>query len=254
MKELAFIDLETDGLLDKCTKVHCAVMFTPVTGSWIIYADVPEEYSLHLPKNTLRVDTMYGWIDTLDYHTPVAHNGIQFDYKVLNKLFDWEYDLNKVVDTHILSRLYNPDRDGHSLAWWGNRLNFPKGLHSDWTKFSQEMLDYCVQDVSILKRVYDVLAEEANGWDWAESIKLENHVWNVMADQEQHGVLFDRNTAEALLATIEAEINTIEQKVLSEVPKKVVQVGATVSKPFKKDGSLTETVKKFLGDNYGTFG
>ena len=51
----------------------------------------------------------------------IAHNGITFDIPLLRKL--WNSDIQNVEDTLIMSRLYNPEREGgHSLEAWGNKL------------------------------------------------------------------------------------------------------------------------------------
>ena len=44
----------------------------------------------------------------------------------------------------------------HSLEAWGYRLNEAKGdfgKTSDWSEWSQEMQDYCVQDVTVTKKL-----------------------------------------------------------------------------------------------------
>lgn len=57
----------------------------------------------------------------------VAHNGIAFDFYLLNRLWNCQIKLKTVADTLILSRLLNPSRDGgHSLAAWGETLGYPK--------------------------------------------------------------------------------------------------------------------------------
>ena len=52
-------------------------------------------------------------------NTLVAHNGIGFDFPVLNKLWNMKIKLNQVMDTLVLSRLLNPQRGKHSLSVWG---------------------------------------------------------------------------------------------------------------------------------------
>ena len=51
----------------------------------------------------------------LEKDTFIAHNGIDFDFPVLEKL--WHLEIKSKVDTLVLSRLFNPDRSGgHSLG------------------------------------------------------------------------------------------------------------------------------------------
>lgn len=57
----------------------------------------------------------------------VAHNGISFDFPVLNRLWGTKITLKKVYDTLIVSRLLDPSRiEGHSLESWGKTLGMEK--------------------------------------------------------------------------------------------------------------------------------
>lgn len=61
------------------------------------------------------------------YSTVVGHNIIGFDSPVMNDLLG--ITLPNVVDTLVLSRLYNPQMEGgHSLRAWGERLGFRKEI------------------------------------------------------------------------------------------------------------------------------
>ena len=229
----SFIDIETDNLLRECTVVHCAVAFMEDSQQFNIY-----------PSDTY--PTMELWLESLSGYTLVAHNGINFDFPALKKLHNFTYDIDEVVDTLILSRVYFPDREGHSLEWWGSHLNFPKGNHSDWSKFSQEMLTYCKRDVEVLRRVFYTLEEEGKGWDWKEPVRLSKRFADIITRQELHGVLFNTVKAEELVGKLEQEVAEIEGKILASIPSKVVQSGATVNKPFLKTGGYTKQVESWI--------
>jgi hypothetical protein len=88
-----------------------------------------------------------------------------------------------VVDTLLLSRLYHPDMinldkkrtwDGmplklygkHSLESYGYRLDERKGDYgftSDWADWSQEMEDYCIQDVHVTTKLWKHFQPYLNG-------------------------------------------------------------------------------------------
>jgi DNA polymerase I len=100
----------------------------------------------------------------------IAHNQVWFDLEVLKKLFGLEYK-GTVIDTLILSRLANPDRQRpfdyqgkagpHSLEVWAHRLGMPEKIqHEDWSKFSPEMLERCKRDVATNVAVYKALYRE----------------------------------------------------------------------------------------------
>ena len=50
----------------------------------------------------------------------------------------------------------------HSLKAWGHRLGEFKGeLETDWKEWSQEMSDYCKQDVIVTRTLLDRIATKA---------------------------------------------------------------------------------------------
>ena len=92
----------------------------------------------------------------------IGHNIIDYDLRLIKKLYPDFSPKAKIFDTMILSQLLDPDRKGgHSLAQYGEEQGIPKPVHEDWSKFSPEMLHRCTQDVQINHKVYDYLIKEA---------------------------------------------------------------------------------------------
>ena len=137
-------DIETDGLLDTVSKVHCIVLHNP---------EEPQVYHRHYGSGIQMALWELEQADTI-----VAHNQISYDLPVLEKLYPsfQRPPLNRIIDTLVLSRLYNPDLKGHSLEAWAKRL-IKKGLKvpekhfiADWS--NQSLEDYlvrCETDVMI---------------------------------------------------------------------------------------------------------
>ena len=125
----------------------------------------------------------------------IGHNIIEYDIPVLRKLWGVDIKDEHIIDTLILSRLYSPKlEDGHSLEAWGNRLKFPKGAFSDFSKFSPEMLEYCIRDVKLTKLLYKHLWEKVG--EWTDAIRIEHEVAAALRDAQSYGFYF--NVAEAL--------------------------------------------------------
>lgn len=243
--DVAFCDIEADNLLYSATTIWCIV--SKVGGHYHIYLKHQIEGVSNKHTYYYNIDEYIEQVLSKVGHL-VFHNGISYDLPLLAKLHNFQYNITPdvVTDTHILSRLYNPDREGHSLEWWGEKLRFKKGSHSDWSCLSLEMLTYCIQDVDVLERVYSALQAEGEGWDWFQSIQLEYEIWHVQQKQEQHGVLFDAAKAEQLLDVISAEISEIETTVIEEIPMSYKDEGE-IKKVFNKDGSYTVSVKNWIG-------
>ena len=118
----------------------------------------------------------------------VAHNGIAFDFPVLNRVWGLKIKLHQVLDTLVLSRLLNPMRTKHSLASWGEDLKFPKTEFNQFDQYSEEMRKYCINDVKVLEKVYNQLLKEkeSHGFD-EESIRIEHEVCSIVSKQVSRG-------------------------------------------------------------------
>lgn len=188
-----------------------------------------------------------------DEDTIYAHNGIGFDYPVLADLWGCPTRGLSVPggpalrDTLVLSRLANPSRDnGHSLDAWGQYLGFPKGSHSDWSQFSEDMLAYCRQDVEVTKRVLEVLKHELKDFT-GECITLEHEVAHIIKQQERNGWLLDQKHCHLLLAELKERMYELEDEVHQRFKPRYTFVKEVVPK-YNKDGSLSVVGLKYLGD------
>jgi DNA polymerase-1 len=211
-------DIETDGL--NPTVIHVMVAKElGVKGNYIIRG--PKAFAKFAPK-------VSKWI---------AHNGTGFDCKVVENLWGYKIPLSKQVDTLVLSRLFNPMRKGgHSLKSWGIRLDEYKGEFNDWSQYSEEMKDYCKQDVKVTELVYQELLKEGSKFSQA-SIDLEHQVHAIMCEQEANGFLLDTDLAQEIYTTCLAETNRIERDIKEFMVPIAVPV-KEVSLKYKKDGSI----------------
>jgi len=137
----------------------------------------------------------------------VGHNAISFDAPTLNRLWGSRLSLDRVIDTLVLSYLYDPRMPGgHSLEKWGERMKFPKGDFNDWTQYSEKMLEYCKQDVELTQRVFVALTERMAKKGFSEkSAKIEHDIRVVVDKQERNGFYFDIAGAEVLRERVLAE-------------------------------------------------
>mgnify|MGYP003121515221 FL=1 len=211
-------DIETDGL--DPTVIHVLVAKElGVKGNYIIRG--PKAFAKFAPK-------VSKWI---------AHNGVGFDNKVVEKLWGYKIPLSKTVDTLVLSRLFDPTRKGgHSLESWGKRLDEYKGEFNDWSQYSEEMKEYCKQDVKVTELVYQELLKEGAKFSQS-SINLEHQIHAIMCEQEVNGFELDTDLAEEIYTTCLAETNRIETDIKEFMVPIAVPVKEVVLK-HKKDGSI----------------
>ena len=110
-------------------------------------------------------------------------NPLMMNLPIIKKFFPWFNPRGDVLDTLLLSRLYHPnllDIDKtrawkhmplqlygrHSLESYGYRLNEYKGSFgqtTDWSEWSQEMQDYCEQDVVVTTKLCKHFHKYLNG-------------------------------------------------------------------------------------------
>lgn len=227
---MIYLDIETDGL-------------TP-TKIWIAVTRENGKAEVHYNADSLS-EALQG-SDKI-----VGQNLIGFDILVLKRLWDVYIEPERVLDTLVLSRLANPQRDkGHSLRSWGERLGFPKGDYNDWTRCSEEMVKYCIQDTAVTEKAYEAILEELTGFS-QESIDLEHGVYTIVHQQIENGWLLDQEKAYLLLAELKEKQFEVEdkvQKTFLPLPTFIKEVQPKT----KKDGTLSTVGLKFLGDSWGT--
>ena len=132
----------------------------------------------------------------------VGHNIIGFDGPVLSRVWGVKIPLSKVRDTLVMSRLWNPQLEGgHSLRAWGERLGDFKDDFTDFDGgYTDEMADYCMQDVNVTVKLYGKLSRELK--DYGHSVDLEHQVAHIMKKQEDNGFKLNEKEAISLLATL----------------------------------------------------
>ena len=165
-------DLETDGLLDDVTKIHCLVIYDSETDATVIYNNQGDKEPI--VRGVQRLE---------DADVLVGHNIIGYDLPVIQKVYLWFNPQALVLDTLLLSRLYHTDMmeidkkrnldnmplqlyGRHSLESYGHRLGEYKGefgKSTDWQEWSPEMETYCAQDVLVTTKLCDHFQKYLSG-------------------------------------------------------------------------------------------
>jgi len=198
-------DIETNGL-QNCNTIWCIVAYDVDTE--ILYSfghkEIDEGLELLSKANKL-----------------IGHNIIGFDIPVIRRLTGLSLYNKKIVDTLVLSRLFNPTREGgHGLESWGYKLSYNKIDFHEYDRFSREMLEYCERDVQLNARVYMELRKEAVGFS-ADSIRLEHECYKLLEQQRVNGFLFDREHAYSLLTQLRNRLNAVVGEVHEHFKPKV---------------------------------
>lgn len=200
------LDIETDAI--DATKIHCIVAYD--IDKNIPYTFVEEECYVKFPNFARSVSKF------------IMHNGISFDAPVLNKLTGTDIQSDRILDTMILSQLYNPIIEkGHSLKSWGERLGIPKGEVDSFDHFSEEMLDYCKQDVNVTYSLYKYFKKQQNVFS-SRSIALEHKIKSIIQQQEDNGFYLDLPKATTFISCVQDKMDNIEGELQQIFPPHVV--------------------------------
>lgn len=217
--KVAVVDIETDSL--QPTKIHCIVAKVLKTSERHVW-DNTDPSNLHQFKS---------WSSTVDKF--IMHNGVSFDAPTLNKLLNTNIELDQIIDTLILSQLFNPMREnGHSLSAWGDKLAFPKMEFEDYSIYTEEMLEYCKNDVELTELVYNKLSQEGSKFS-KYSIDMEHKVRAIIDQQENNGFALDIKKTISLLSRLTDEASDLERWAkVSFQPTPVVMKTKTKYIPF----------------------
>ena len=239
-------DIETDGLYDEATKIHCIS---------IKVDDAPTEVYAALPLDGVAGTIEQGLALLSKADLLVGHNIINFDIPVILKLYpQWTYNGRR--DTLILSRLVYPNisltdanrktippklKGSHSLKAWGYRLRKYKGeIESQWHTLTTEMIEYCRQDTEVTHALYEKLLKANTP---AEAIWLEQEFAKIMHRQERYGVWFDLAKAKQLHVDLLVEVEEAEQELFKVfTPLKQWTRKEYPLKPYKQDGSKSQVL------------
>ena len=219
-------DIETNGLPRQgLDHIHC-----------IVIKDLDTEQTYRFNDTGISDSVTNGITLLQEADILIGHNIVGFDLPVIEGIYPFFKTNATLFDTLILSRMFFPDilsRDfrkkpigmpsklygRHSLESWGYRLGDYKGEFSkstDWASWSQEMEDYCEQDVHVSMKLFELFASKLNKYE--NSIRLEHDLAIIMAKQEVSGWPFDVTAAQKLEATLRTEMDRLADQMREAFP------------------------------------
>lgn len=199
-----------------------------------------------------------------------GHNCINFDLLVYKVYFGLEFDITEEGDTWagkpvyhndtlVKSKTQNPDRFEHNLDYLSKlaggakkvdfRPNVPKELRFEY--FGADMLYYNLFDLLSTKDVDKYLDAEAGKHKWGDPIQLEKCVMHLITQQAHRGFAFNVELAEKCVKELDEFMAERKARVEPMLPPK--KATKTIMKDFtppkaqfKKDGSLSANMEKFI--------
>tara|TARA_R110000803_G_scaffold52425_1_gene107943 strand:+ start:2315 stop:4228 length:1914 start_codon:yes stop_codon:yes gene_type:complete len=229
-------DVESNGLLDKATKIHCL--------SYAIY----DGTQLLAKGSHIESKDIADFI--LKQTVLVGHKIIEYDVPLLEKLLEIKITA-KLIDTLGISFYHYPVKGFvHGLKAWGERMGFGKPVVEDWEDQPIEVyLNRCESDVEINTRVFhfqmDYCMKIYDG-DFDKVMRLFGYLGyklDCLREQEDEKIKLDMRLAEKSKLDLEFIIDEKITNLAKHMPKIVDKVQPKVM--FKQGGELSTHGKKW---------
>lgn len=269
------IDIEANGFVFGSTEIWTVS---------VVDLDTEDTLRINPFRDKKAKDKLEKWVSKYECPNIVFHNGLGYDIFVMMFLMGIEYGVGpdtfmgykvNFVDTFYLSMFLNPDREKHSLEHLGEVVgmskidfrqklieagaldpNSPEG--SEFNNHHPLMDTYCDRDALVAKLVFIFFISEwislYKTWDskvWPSFFKAGQKSFYLMSCQELSGWKFDLEKGMFLKSRIESMQEEIRAEVEPQLPPRSLKKSEESyytfpAKPFKKDGTLSSTMEKWL--------
>jgi DNA polymerase I len=223
-KKFFVFDLETNGLYDEVTTIHCLVLHDLNRDQTFTYG--PDSIAAGL-EHLATADVLIG------------QNILFYDIPVIRKLYPfYTFAAARIIDTLITTRLiwpkeklYDMDteqytqvppklRGSASLKAWGYRLSDYKIDFKDFKEYSEEMLAYCIQDVNVTTQLFRHTQKQTCS---EAALKLEHDFALAIEKQIRSGFPFDVDACLDLVDDLRTKQATLEADLKELFPPKKIE-------------------------------
>jgi DNA polymerase I len=223
-KKWYVFDLETNGLYDEVTTIHCLVLHDLNRDQTFTYG--PDSIAAGL-EHLATADVLIG------------QNILFYDIPVIRKLYPfYTFAAARIIDTLITTRLiwpkeklYDMDteqytqvppklRGSASLKAWGYRLSDYKINFKDFKEYNEEMLAYCIQDVNVTTQLFRHTQKQTCS---EAALKLEHDFALAIEKQIRSGFPFDVDACLDLVDDLRTKQATLEAHLKELFPPKKIE-------------------------------
>ena len=224
IKKWYVFDLETNGLYDEVTTIHCLVLH-----------DLNRDQTFTYGPDSIAAGLEY--LATAD--VLIGHNILFFDIPVIRKLYPfYTFAAARIIDTLITTRLiwpkeklYDMDteqytqvppklRGSASLKAWGYRLSDYKIDFKDFKEYSEAMAEYCRQDVAVTTQLFKHTQKQTCS---EAALKLEHDFALAIEKQIRSGFPFDVDACLDLVDDLRTKQATLETDLKKLFPPKKIE-------------------------------
>lgn len=214
-------DIETDGLLDTLSKLHCLVAHTYENNQLLAETIITNPWELA------------NFLSTQD--VLVGHNVKRYDFPAIKKLTGYEHK-GQIIDTLALSWYLYPNESEHGLEVWGEKVGVAKPVIKDWQNLDiEDYINRCRTDVIINSIIFgnfvSYLKEIYQNEDYHRLMAYLTWKLDCAAEQEANPLTIDREYCKQTLATLNTLVEEKKANLAQVMPK--IKKYATKTKPSK---------------------
>jgi len=227
-------DVESNGLIEDATKIHCMV-YRDLNGGT---CKVTDDYD-HMRKILLSGKPLLG------------HNIIRYDVPLLEKLLEIKIK-SRLYDTLPMSWVLNPCRSRHGLDSFFDDYGIEKPKIEDWNNLSLEEYSFrCQQDVMITEALWqDLLKRFLKIYDCKKMLdkffRYLEFKMDCAKEAEQQGWKLDVDLAESCIDQMTKLQEEKVAELVSVMPMRTIYRKHNKPKIYqKKDGSLSALGQKW---------
>ena len=233
---MIIFDVESNGLLDDATKIHC-----------LSYIDTDREKD---------IITLYDYDDmrllfSVKKHF-VGHNIIRYDIPLLEKLLDINIDA-RLYDTLPMSWVMNPTRSKHGLDSFFPDFGIEKPKIDDWSNLSIEDYSHrCEEDVKITQALWDNLLKRfmvlyKDKKELNKFFKYLEFKMDCARQAEQSGWKVNVDLAKKCVDELTELQNKKVTELIDVMPmRKLYRVQSKPKVCYKKDGTLSSHGRRWF--------
>lgn len=236
--KIIIADMESDGLLDVATKIHCMGVAWKIKGQWAV-------------KSTTSYDDMRNLLQKEDAII-AGHHFCRFDVPAFEKLLGIEVKAT-ILDTLALSQALFPFRTVHGLEKWGEELGVKKPEIEDWVNLSEEEYRERVEeDCKINAKLWDKIIDklvylyDGNEKQILKYCKYLAFKADCLREQEENPIYIDVDLCEKTLRRFEKMKEEKIEELKPAMPKAVKSLKTKPKTIYKKNGELSVTGEKWL--------
>lgn len=242
MSQAYVFDIESDGLLNEITKIHCLAYYAVDGGDDVqtltAYEDISEFFS---NENSVLI----------------GHNIYLYDIPAIEKVLGIKVKYKQIVDTLSISHYLHSSKPAsykHGLEEYGVRYGIPKPPVYDWkNEHISVYLNRCVEDIKINTKLWEEQQEqlfELYEKDHTQIKRLINYLnskLDVLLEQQKNPIPLDINLISSEIVRLEKLVVEKREPLKAAMPKLPVKNKANKPKNiYRANGSLSVSGEKWF--------